>query len=179
VPLTPNAAELYEALNIYARSLEAQIIDAGGGASILEAGLASVEERFKDELSRFDTNNVLLLIISDGQLDNSTDEQLLDTAQRIRSQGVHIVSCYISQEITTAHRTLYANPPESWSIEAMRLFECASVITQDNVLVRSLLEMGLNAGWHIPDGARLFVQINNNQMLQEVIDLLISPLKTT
>ena len=179
IPTTPNAAELYEALNSYGRSLEAQIVDAGGGSSVLGEGLKSIEQRFKAELSHFNTKNALLLIVSDGQLDNATDEQLHRTAQRIRDLGVHILSCYVSREVVTAHRTLYANPIANWSIEAHRLFDCASAITQDNSIVNSLKEIALENKWNIPDGARMFVQINNNEMLQEVIEMVISPLKTT
>jgi hypothetical protein len=48
---------------------------------------------------------------------------------------------------------------------------------QDNNLIRSITKMAVKKSWQVPESARLFLQVNQKEMLDEVIDILTSPLK--
>ncbi len=88
-----------------------------------------------------------------------------------------IVSGYVGHINITQKRCLYYEEDPRWPEQAKRLFRCSSRITDSNELLHSIAEMAKEKGWQVPAGAKLFLQITQQQMLDEFIDILISPLK--
>ena len=74
-------------------------------------------------------------------------------------------------------RTLYNRDNPDWDREAKILFSCASELDKTGKIGKSILEMAIEKSWIIPDKAKLFLQINQQQMMEEIIDIITSPLR--
>lgn len=128
--------------------------------------------RFKKEISKItsDTKKILL-IVSDGA---STDGDPSPVLEEIKSLGVIIICCYVTNSDVLKPNYLYSNPLSEWSDAAKLMFNAASNIQEDREY-RELLE---GRGWTIEKNAHLFTQVNHSETLEKFISLVLSGTQT-
>lgn len=178
LPPTPSARELNKWWSFYQKGIEAQIIDSGGGASVLADGLDECKKRFEFEILRFRHPNLMLLILSDGEIHEEKDDKIIsDRVRDLELMGVRIACFYIGLANITQPKKLYETALTTWSPEAKRLFHCASKISTKDKLSRGLLEIAQENHWQITQDARLFFEANNSEFLNEAIDGLLRQMK--
>ncbi len=108
-----------------------------------------------------------LVLVSDGE---PTDGDPRSALERIRSQGVFVASCLVTDADVTQPRRLYAEPRAEWNKAARLMFDAASAV-EDDEMYRELLE---GQGWSVADKSRLFTQINHSEMMSEFLNLAFS-----
>ena len=177
LPITPTATDLNDYWPYYRKSIEAEFIDMELGKSILYECLLKVYKRFQQELAKPFYPKPILLIISDGQLHEAKDEQLLDIISSIQRLGVQVVCWYVTSKNIMKPKTLYAQPRLDWSSETLRLFNCSSIVTPSNRLINSITAELKKRNWHIPEQARLLIQVNQTELIEELTEAILNPLK--
>lgn len=175
---TPSARDLYEHLDSYKKSIEAQLVDAGLGRSSLNEGLQLVYDRFREELAIPHYPHPILIIISDGRLAAATDEEgIRQIATNLSEIGIETVSCYVGEKNITRVKSFYEIPGNEWPNEAALLFDCASATSGSSKITNAVIGMAKENGWTVPDGAKLFVQVNQTRTLEEVVEFILSALE--
>jgi hypothetical protein len=177
LPVTPNASELHRYWDVYGEAINAQMLDIGRESPSLENALEVAEARIIEEMKRPHYKFPLLLILSKGDIESETNSRILEIADSIKSMGVEIACGYIGTKSILEPKTLYFEKQPDWPEGVMRLFGCASEITESNSLTKAIRQMAIKKFWNVPDNAKLFLQINQEEMLDELIDILTSPLK--
>jgi hypothetical protein len=177
LPHTPSLVDLSRNWEFYKKSVEWQIADGGLEKSLLYDALTIVQDRFIQELENLFFENPMLVIISNGEISNASDQDLYRVCRDIRKLGVHIVCLYLSPDVITEPKELYSSPNENWPQGAKRLFNCASITSSSNSILNEIVVIGKEKNWNIPDESRLFIQINQNDMMEEFIDIILSPLR--
>jgi CHAT domain len=171
--LTPTASDLDLYWEEYQRSMEAHLGDILlGGPSVLYQGLSVARDRLRHELQSGLFKHALLLVLSDGQLKDGSDTDLLTVSQEIRRLGVDIFAGYIGKRSITRPYTLYGQPGTDWPDEAKRLFACSSPLSHENALISTMQRVMQERNWKIQEEARLFVHITQQKMLRDVVHLL-------
>lgn len=110
----------------------------------------------------------ILFILSDGE---PTDGNPLPFAERIIAGGTVIISCFITDQDIANPRILFGTPQSNWQRGAQLMFQMASQIPKDSEFTRFLLQKG----WTIEPEAKLFVQLNHSDILQEFISMVLAP----
>lgn len=105
-----------------------------------------------------------LLVISDG---SPTDGDPRSTFSDIKSDGITIVSCFVTSEDIADPRVLLGSPQPTWTDGARLMWDIASDVDESTPFARYLLSQG----WSIEPGARLFVQANHSEVLSEFVRL--------
>lgn len=149
-----------------------------GGAKELVYGntpvtevLDAVTERFEREMQTRDLKTYpMLLLVSDGQF---TDVDPFPLVERLRTLGVTIISCFLSRQDETSHRTLFSEPQPHWSNDARQMFDMASILDDESEVYALLLR----DGWTLHPQAKLFIQLNQSHMLEEFVHGLLGPLE--
>ena len=177
LPRTPNIAILNEFWDDYKSSLEAQFIDVGLGRSRFYGSLCQVNDRLRQELEVTSYADSLLIFVSDGQIDDASYEDVNRVTQEIGNLGVSIAHCYIGPQNVTMPKTFYALPEMSWPEQATKLFHLSSSIDAATTFSINVAKEAQLRGWLVPEKARLFVQINQSETLEQVISILINALK--
>ena len=85
-----------------------------------------------------------------------------------------MVCCLITHKNIANARSLHEIPHREWGEGATLMFHMASPVDRESVFARFLSELG----WEIPARPRLFVQLNNSEVLNEFIRIVLSPLRT-
>ena len=141
------------------------------GSTPMCGALLDVKERFERELrKRQSGTNASLFLLSDGE---PTDGSPRETLEHIRSLGVTVVSCFVTDHDVATPRTLYGQPVADWPSAARLMFDAASRLPDNSELSGFLLRKG----WSVHPSARLFVQLNHTDVLNEFINLLVLPLR--
>ncbi len=139
------------------------------GNTPMNEAMNRVKERFETEISmRSKDTTFTLFILSDGE---PTDGDPLPAAQALKEMGVTIVSCFVTNQDIADPRTLFSEPETYWRKDAQLMFNMASLIEENSDFTRFLL----NKGWTIRPNAKLFVQLNHSDILEEFIGVVISP----
>ena len=138
------------------------------GGTPMRQCLEQLADRFAAEAGKLPTGgHKFLVLVSDGE---PTDGDPRSALEHIRSQGVFVVSCLVTDADVLEPRRLYAEPRAEWNKAARLMFEAASPVEDDEVY-RELLE-GL--GWSVAAKSRLFTQINHSEMMNEFLTLAFS-----
>src|SRR5208337_4876364 len=139
------------------------------GGTPMRKCLEQVADRFALEAGKLPvgSHKFLVLVVSDGE---PTDGDPMSALARIRSQGVFVASCLVTDADVTEPRRLYAEPCAEWNRAARLMFEAASAVEDDDVY-RELLE---GQGWLVAPKSRLFTQINHSEMIDEFLALAFS-----
>lgn len=133
------------------------------------AALNAVQTRFGRELrDRPPGTWASLFLLSDGA---PSDGSPRSTALSLQKLGINIVSCFVTNHDVADPRTLYGQPLANWPEEARLMFDVASELPDDSELSSFLLKKG----WIIQPKARLFVQLNHTDVLNEFVDVLMLP----
>jgi hypothetical protein len=140
-----------------------------GDTPMCEA-LTSMAERLERESKRSDARQRLMLLISDGEPTDGDPEPI---AERLRSQGVVVISCFISSSDVQSPRQLVSQPGLGWPDGARRLFRMASAVDLQSPVTAHLLRNG----WSIASGSRYFFQANHSQVIAEFVETAFSPIE--
>ncbi len=141
------------------------------GATPMCGALKEIKDRFERELKQRPPGTLAtLFLLSDG---DPTDGSPKKTLEAIRDLGVTVVSCYVTDHDVAAPRTLYGQPLAGWPQGAELMFDAASQVPDDSDFSNFLLRKG----WSIHPDARLFVQLNHTDVLNEFMELLALPLR--
>ena len=74
-------------------------------------------------------------------------------------------------------RTLFDKEYPKWNDEAKALFQCSSELDKSGKIGKAVSEMASEKSWEVPTKAKLFIQVNQQEMLEELIDIITSPLR--
>jgi hypothetical protein len=134
--------------------------------------LTKVTQRFERELATRSKDTVpVLFILSDGEPTDCSDPRPI--AQALKALGVTIVSCFVTNQDIANPRTLLGKAAADWSKGAQLMFDMASPVQADFRYAQFLLKKG----WTIHPEAKLFVQLNHSEILEEFIQVIVSPLE--
>src|SRR4051794_37277335 len=140
------------------------------GSTPMAEGLATVLERFRAEEKFPKWYSKLLFILSDGEPDEYSSIPRL--VEQLKSDGVIIISCYVTDEDVGEPHTLYSTAQPGWPAGANLLFECSSELSETSPYILHARERR----WKAPAGARLFLQVNNSELLEEFLQFALSPI---
>ena len=153
-----------------------QIAPSMFGDTPLRKALETAAHRLTGALANREcADNPLLFIISDGLPTDASSYEILSIAERLKDQGVVIISCYVTNVNLSEPRKLSPRPDPGWSEAAQLMFECSSAIQPGSPFWSHLSEYG----WQLQSGGRLFAQINHTEILSEFLSLLLSPAPPT
>lgn len=142
------------------------------GSTPLRQGLVAIRNRIREECQkRSFTLPIPLLLISDGLADEG--ENPLPIIKDLRTMGVITLSCYLASKDVLTPRRLYKNEEEGWPEGARMMFQCASLLHQDNYVMQQMFNYLSNHGWKPQEGARLFAQVNQATELETFLELLL------
>jgi hypothetical protein len=177
LPFTPNILSLNESWNLYRKSVEYQFLDMGLGPSNFYESLCRVHDRLCKELERPYFKHPLVVFISDGQVDDAEYKDIARVTNQVQNLGVQVMHCYIGAKDITMPKVFYAEPDKNWPEEVKRLFSLSSIFVDSNPLLNNIAQEAREKGWEVPEQAKLFMQINQNEMLEELTEILLSSLK--
>jgi len=132
------------------------------GTTPMTAASAVIEARFARTKASRDGEQRILLVLSDGE---PTDGDPRPRFEAIRKSGVVVISCFVTPDDVADPRLLYGTPQLSWSGGARLMFDIASPSDERGPFARYLL----GQGWALEPGARLFVQVNHSEILEEFV----------
>jgi hypothetical protein len=157
VPVTAVASQL-------SRALDGQGFadDFIYGNTPMCAALRETHKRFRREMVKAPGRPLTLLIVSDGY---PTDGDPIPIADAIRSMGVDIIACLVTDRDMQEPRVLPAKQGKRWTRNTRTMYKLASVVSPDSTHSRRLQEWG----WTVPRGARAFAQVNHSSVLSEFL----------
>jgi hypothetical protein len=179
LPITPNASELHRNWNVYGEAINQQLSDIGREVPSLQLALEIANARFVEEMKKPHYKYPMLLILSQGESEEKSSEKVISICDSMKSNGIEIATGYLGTKSILKNRSLYSQHQPEWTEGARRLFYCSSEIKHENILAKSISKMAIKKSWKVPESARLFLQINQEEMLDELIEILTSPLKPT
>ena len=113
---------------------------------------------------------MVLFLLSDGE---PTDGNPLSIVREIKEMGVSIICCLIDNKDIIDPQILFNQPNPNWNNNACLMFEMASEIEEKSHFARFLLKKG----WITNSQAKMFVQLNHSKVLEEFIQIILSPLE--
>jgi len=141
------------------------------GETPMKGTMEAIQARFKRELARLSEDTVpILFILSDGA---PTDGDPLPIAESLKTEGVTIVSCLITDQDLIYPRRLFDERQPNWTQEAILMYNMASSLEEDSVFAGSLKELG----WTVPTKSKMFVQVNHSEILDEFIQIVLGPIR--
>ncbi|HYR07217.1 MAG TPA: TIR domain-containing protein [Longimicrobium sp.] len=133
------------------------------GNTPMREAFAAISARFERERAHVAADAPrVLFVLSDGE---PTDGDPRPLASELLRSGVMIVSCFVTDQNVTSARTLFTAAEPLWSAGAKLMFDIASEAEPGNPFVGLLV----GQGWTVPERARLFVQVNHSEVLEEFI----------
>jgi hypothetical protein len=175
-PIIPGTV-LLDRWKDYRRTIRDLASSMGGATPLVEA-LGIVERLFETARAQNRYGDpTVLLIVSDGLPTDPPKEpesgpaKVREACQRLRDDGVVIVSCFVTSTDSAQYKKLYREPIDSWDDGAKLMFDCASELASQSPFRPHLREHGWEAG----DRAKLFAQINQSELLTEFVRLAIAP----
>jgi hypothetical protein len=100
-------------------------------------------------------------VLSDGEPTDGDPRPVV----KLVPADVTIVSCFVTSTDVTSARTSFAEPSPDWTREARLMFDIASVAGDNNPFLQLLQARG----WLVPADARLFIQVNRSDILEEFV----------
>lgn len=176
LPYTPNAAELNKHWKTYRTGILAQYVDMEFNDAPLIQSLKIARGRFADE-QKERKYQPLLLVITNGKFTDGDYSDLIEAANAIKNDGVTVVIGFVGKNDIMPTRTLFGRERPKWNDEAKALFECSSELDKSGKIGKAVSEMAIEKSWEVPTNAKLFLQVNQQEMLEELIDIITSPLR--
>jgi hypothetical protein len=138
------------------------------GNTPMRGALQVIQQRFQKELLNLPKDTIsILFILSDGE---PTDGDPLMYANQLKSSGINIISCFLTNKNITDPRKLFDKVESKWSKGAQLMFNMASPVDGKLELVKYLKKRK----WEIPLHPKLFVQANHTDLLNEFMQTIIS-----
>jgi hypothetical protein len=138
------------------------------GSTPMRTAAAIIRDRFGRTPKVDAREERVLFLLSDGE---PTDGDPLPDLTAIRAAGVTIVSCFVTSRDVADPRVLRSAPDRTWPEGARLMFEAASALDDEGEFAAYLLRQG----WRTEKGARLFVQANHSDVLEEFVRAASSP----
>lgn len=156
------AQELSEIFGAEQSGIDSQILeDIVYGVTPMVSAANEIQRRFqRTEPNTYDQRT--LIVISDG---SPTDGNPRDIFKEIESEGITIISCFVTDDDIADPRVLFGKPQVSWNEGAQLMWEIASEVEPSTPFSRYLLSQG----WSIEKDAHLFVQVNHSEVLEEFL----------
>jgi hypothetical protein len=177
LPLTPSLSILNNNWSFYQKSIESQIVDIGIKNSCLYEGLSIIHEEYHKQLQRSFFKYPLLFLITTGKYDDSTAEDLIRITSEIKKMNIQIACILISKhDLLTKHK-LYEEKNDNWPKEIKLLFDISSEFPQSSRFYSEILKSAKENDWSVPKSPKLFFQLNQTEMVNELIDLIFHPLQ--
>ncbi|HEX2210657.1 MAG TPA: vWA domain-containing protein [Longimicrobium sp.] len=159
--------ELSEAWNAVARAGGLPDLDRHlFGRTPLCAALRAAADRFRQESGIVAPTRILFLL-SDGE---PTDGDPSHLAWEMRMEGIHVVSCFVTDRDLARPRVLYSAPPDDWPAAARLMFDLSSPVPEHGAFAHYLADHG----WEVGPGSRMFVQVNHSGVLDDVLEALLA-----
>jgi len=136
------------------------------GDTPMVAVASAVLNRFGREARQLGEQRMFLLV-SDGE---PTDGDPLPKLKQLSTEGVTVITCYVTDRDVVAPRLLRRTPEPSWPKEAKLMFDAASSIVEHDSFSQQLLR----SGWIIEPDARLFLQVNHSELLADFVQTVAS-----
>lgn len=112
-----------------------------------------------------------VFIVTDGEPSGErAAARVKHLAAQLRSAGVTVMTCLLSETGVGKPRCLYGSPAKRWPAEARLMFECSSVLAADDPIRGYLAELR----WTIEPSARLFTAIDNYDDLSTYLNTTLS-----
>ena len=143
------------------------------GDTPMREGLTEVAKRFERELANRDKDTTLILfILSDGE---STDDNPLPVIESLKSLGVVVISCFVTEQNIANPRVLFGESEPQWNQGAKLMFEMSSIVEDHSAYAKFLLRKN----WVVHPNSKLFVQVNHSVILEEFIRVTLSPFESS
>ncbi len=153
------------------------------GETPMANGFTVVRDRLHTELTHGSYfGKPILFVVSDGVPTNSNQEEglapdelnrkIVNLAREIKDQSILIATCYVTSSDVGKPRHLYSSLQDDWPDGAKLMFECASPLPKGSTFENYLIEYN----WTFENDGRLFIQINQPEILTEFMNLILSPL---
>lgn len=176
LPYTPNAIELNNSWKIYRSRIIGQVIDMGYKDAPLVQSLKIAHDRFATE-QKDKRYQPLLLVVTNGKFTDGSYSDLIEISNTIKKDGITLVIGFIGKSDMMPSRILFAKENQKWNNEAKTLFQCSSELDTKGKIGKAVSEMAIEKSWVVPTNAKLFLQVNQQEMLEELIDIITSPLR--
>jgi hypothetical protein len=176
LPDTPNASELNKYWRTYRTGILPQYVDMGFNDAPLVQALKIAHERFEIE-QKDKKYQPLLLVITNGKFTDGNYSDLTEAANAIKKDGITLVIGFIGKIDIMPTRSLFAKEHPKWNDDVRALFQCSSELDTSGKMGKAFSEMAIEKSWIVPNKARLFLQVNQQEMLEELIDIITSPLR--
>jgi hypothetical protein len=119
----------------------------------------------------------VLLVITNGKFTDGNYSDLIEAANAIKKDGITLVIGFVGKNDMMPSRTLFVKENQKWNDEAKTLFQCSSELETNGKIGKAVSEMALEKTWTVPTKAKLFLQVNQQVMMEELIDIIASPLR--
>ncbi len=176
LPYTPNAAELNKYWKKYRTGILAQYVDMEFNDAPLVQSLKIVRERFATE-QKGKKYQPLLLVVTNGKFTDGNYSDLIEVSNAIKEDGITLVIGFIGKNDMMPSQTLFVKENSKWNSEAKTLFQCSSELDTNGKIGKAVSEMAIEKSWAVPAKAKMFLQVNQQEMLEELIDIITSPLR--
>jgi len=176
LPYTPNAVELNKYWKTYRTGILAQYVDMEFNDAPLVQSLKTARERFATERNA-KRYQPLLLVVTNGKFTDGNYSDLIEVSNAIKKEGITLVIGFIGKNDMMPSRTLFIKENPKWNDEAKSLFQCSSELDSNGKIGKAVSEMAIEKSWVVPPKAKLFLQVNQQEMLEELIDIITSPLR--
>lgn len=140
------------------------------GDTPMKALACEVLERF-ERTPPLENEDRVFLLLSDGE---PTDDDPLPILVQLRERGVTVITCYVTDVDVANPKLLLAAPEPHWPEGARLMFDAASEIEESGPFANYLLRKG----WAIEPRARLFVQVNHSDVLDEFVQIVGSTVRS-
>jgi len=138
------------------------------GGTPMQQTFEIIAQRFRRERSKLASDTrPFLFVLSDGQ---PTDGNPLMIARSLKDSGVTIISCFVTDDDITEPRILFNDIVPNWTEGAKLMFNMASLEQEGSQMVQFLKE----GKWNILPNAKLFVQVNHSEILEEFLQGLLN-----
>ncbi|HCR72724.1 MAG TPA: hypothetical protein DIW23_14870, partial [Anaerolineae bacterium] len=176
LPYTPNAAELNKHWKKYRTGILAQYVDMEFNDAPLVQSLKIAHKRFAVE-QKNKRYQPLLLVVTNGKFTDGNYSDLFEVSNAIKEDGITLVIGFVGKNDMMPSRTLFTKENLKWNDEAKYLFQCSSELDVNGKIGKAVSEMASEKSWVVPYKAKLFLQVNQQEMLEELIDIITSPLR--
>jgi hypothetical protein len=137
------------------------------GKTPMRRAMIAVRDRFHEEFRAYrGVPRSLLIVVSDGE---STDGSPVDDCRSIEGHGTTIGGAYLTSNDISTTRKLYEAAPAGWPSGACTLFQMCSVIGEDGPSLGALRSQG----WNVTANSRLFLQLNQSDVLSEFVEAVV------
>ena len=143
------------------------------GASVMGQALRQTFDRFQREMRRPQNKGLrpVLLVVSDGEVIDQVDP--LPIAEHLKKLGVIVICCFLTNKDLRRPWLLRRRPWWFWPRDAKLMFSMASSVDDWLEFGEHLKE----SRFVIKKHAKLFVQINHSEYLENFIDAVLHPLE--